>query len=221
MHNWFTCKVKYVKIDESGREKKVTEPYLIDAVSFSEAETLIHKILEPYIKGDMEIKSLSRANIADVFDFDDDGMWFKTKLVYHDLDPDTEKKTKVTKFIFVKASNVKEAYERVEENLNLLIPYDMPSIQETPIVDVFPYEIDEEKALDGRNVRPLEETDVIDSVTGKIVDDSFSNEKQMEETVTEEYSEKEEIGSSEEEYNNPEEQEILTEEREIDENTSY
>jgi len=192
MHNWFTCKVKYLKIDENGREKKVTEPYLIDAVSFSEAETRIYKILEPYIKGEIEIKSLSRANIADVFDFDDDGSWYKTKLVYHDLDPDTEKKTRVTKYIFVKAANVKEAYERIEENLSLLIPYDMPSIQETPIMDVFPYEYDEEKELEGRNVRLMNENDTVDPESGRVIDENFSDNEE------EDYSTENEINSSQE-----------------------
>lgn len=177
MQTWFNCKVKYLRIDEQGKEKNVSEPYLVDAVSFSEAETRIYKILEPYIKGDLEIKTLSKANIADVFDFDDDGVWYKTKITYLDVDPDTEKKKKMTQYVLVRASNVKQAYERTEENLTLLVPYDIPSVQETSIVDVFPYENNEEKELEGRNVRPLEETekpqenDSVDESTGEIIEE--------------------------------------------------
>lgn len=168
MQTWFNCKVKYVKVDENGKEKKVTEPYLIDAVSFSEAEARIHKLLEPYMSGGMEIATLSRANIAEVFDFDDDGIWYKCKVTFLDIDADTEKKKKMVNHILVRASDVKNAYERVEENLTLLVPYDIPSILETPILDVFPYDIDPEKALEGRNVRPLEEGEKVNRLTGEI-----------------------------------------------------
>ncbi len=168
MQTWFNCKVKYVKVDDTGKEKKVTEPYLIDAVSFSEAETRIHKILEPYISGGLEITTLSKANIQEVFDFEDDGVWYKVKITYLDVDPDTEKKKKITNHILVRAADVKNAYERVEDNLNLLVPYDMPSIQETPILDVFPYESDPEKELEGKNVRPLEEDERVNRLTGEI-----------------------------------------------------
>ncbi len=182
MQTWFNCKVKYLRVDEQGKEKQVTEPYMIDAVSFSEAETRIYKILEPYIKGDLEIKALSKANIADVFDFDDDGVWYKSKITYLDVDPDTEKKKKMTQYVLVRASDVKQAYERTEENLSLLVPYDIPSVQETSIIDVFPYERDEEKELEGRNVRPLKENETkaetgdqeennVDQSTGEIIEE--------------------------------------------------
>jgi hypothetical protein len=186
MQTWFNCKVKYVKVDDTGKEKKVTEPYLIDAVSFSEAETRIHKILEPFISGGLEITTLSKANIQEVFDFDDDGVWYKVKITYLDVDPDTEKKKKITNYILVRAADVKNAYERVEDNLNLLVPYDMPSIQETPILDVFPYESDPEKELEGKNVRPLEEDERVNRLTGeieKIEDDNADGV--MEETESE------------------------------------
>lgn len=168
MQTWFNCKVKYVKVDDNGKEKKVTEPYLIDAVSFSEAEARIHKILEPYMSGGLEINTLSKANIQEVFDFEDDGVWYKAKITYLDVDADTEKKKKITNHVLVRAGDVKNAYERVEENINLLVPYDIPSVQETSILDVFPYESDPEKELEGKNVRPLEEDERVNRITGEI-----------------------------------------------------
>ncbi|MGM0498555.1 MAG: DUF4494 domain-containing protein [Bacteroidota bacterium] len=168
MQTWFNCKVKYLKVDEHGKEKKVTEPYLIDAVTFSDAETRIHKILEPYVRGGLEIDTLSKANIEEVFDFEDDGVWYKAKVTYLDVDPDTEKKKKITQYVLVRAGDVKQAYERTEENLSLLVPYDIPSVQETPILDVFPYESDPEKELEGKNVRPLEEDEQVNRMTGEI-----------------------------------------------------
>lgn len=200
MQTWFNCKVKYVKVDDTGKEKKVTEPYLIDAVSFSEAETRIHKILEPYISGGLEITTLSKANIQEVFDFDDDGVWYKVKITYLDVDPDTEKKKKITNYILVRAADVKNAYERVEDNLNLLVPYDMPSIQETPILDVFPYESDPEKELEGKNVRPLEEDERVNRLTGEIEKVEDDNADGVMEEAESEKEAADEDGDNEENY---------------------
>jgi|LZCG01.1.fsa_nt_gb hypothetical protein len=169
MHNWFLCKVKYIKIDEQGREKKVSEPYLIDAISFSEAEKRVYQILEPYVKGGLDIASLAKSNITDVFDFNDDGVWFKSKITFLDIDPDTEKKQKITRFALVRAADVKQAYERTEESLTLIVPYEIPSVQETTIMDVFPYEIDPYKDLEGRHVVPL--NDQADPETGELTEE--------------------------------------------------
>lgn len=180
MQTWFNCKVKYLRVDETGKEKNVTEPYLVDAVSFSDAEARIHKLLEPYMKGDLEIKTLSKANITEVFDFEDDGVWYKSKITYLDVDPDTEKKKKITQYALVRASDVKQAYERTEDNLTLLVPYDIPSVQETSIIDVFPYERDEEKELEGRNVKPASDNETpedayeeenVNESTGEIIEE--------------------------------------------------
>lgn len=87
MHTWFECKVKYVKIDEvSGREKKVNEPYLVDAVSFTEAENRIHQELEQMIRGDFMVTNIRKANYADIFPFDNADRWFKCKVSYVALD---------------------------------------------------------------------------------------------------------------------------------------
>ena len=58
MHNWFECKVSYEKIMEDGKQKKVTEPYLVDALSFTEAEARIIEELTPFISGEMATASI-------------------------------------------------------------------------------------------------------------------------------------------------------------------
>ena len=51
MHTWFECKIRYEKVVENGMQKKVTEPYLVDALSFTEAEARIIEEMTPFISG--------------------------------------------------------------------------------------------------------------------------------------------------------------------------
>ncbi len=130
MHIWYNCRVKYIKVTENGKEKKATESYLIEAISFSEAEQVILEKLEPFSKSQLEITTLAKTNISEVFDFEDDGLWYKTKISYTDINEETEKNQKFNKYILVSAKDIKQAYERIEDNLGLMIPYDVISVQE-------------------------------------------------------------------------------------------
>ena len=67
MHNWFECKVKYDKMMENGMQKKVSEPYLDDALSFTEAEARIIKEITPYISGDFEVANIKKATYSELF----------------------------------------------------------------------------------------------------------------------------------------------------------
>ena len=67
MSNWFECKVKYDKMMENGMQKKVSEPYLVDALSFTEAEARIIKEMTPFISGDFSVANIKRANISELF----------------------------------------------------------------------------------------------------------------------------------------------------------
>ena len=67
MHNWFECKVSYEKMMENGMQKKVTEPYLVDALSFTEAESRIIEEIRPFITGEFTITDIKRARISEIF----------------------------------------------------------------------------------------------------------------------------------------------------------
>lgn len=67
MRTWFLCKVKYAKENEEGLLKNVSEQYLVDAVSFTEAEARIYDMLGSVIRGDFQVTSISKSNIVDVF----------------------------------------------------------------------------------------------------------------------------------------------------------
>jgi hypothetical protein len=144
MRNWFEATVKYAKENEQGLLKNVSEKYLVDAVSHTEGEAIMYDKLGSVIRGDFQLKRLVPANIVDVFFYDDIDIWHKCKVTYIVADGDTGREKKVNQFMLVTAHDVKEAYERIHESLsNMLVSFRVPSIVESPIVEIFPYEKEE------------------------------------------------------------------------------
>ena len=72
MANWFECKVRYDKMLETGQQKKVNEPYLVDALSFTEAEARIIEEITPFISGDFTVSAVKRTRISEIF-YDETG----------------------------------------------------------------------------------------------------------------------------------------------------
>ncbi|MDN3667945.1 DUF4494 domain-containing protein [Echinicola jeungdonensis] len=160
MRIWFLCKVKYAKENEQGLLKNVTEQYLIDAVSFTEAEARIYDMLGSVIRGDFQVTNISKSNIVDVFFYDDIDIWHKCKITYVVADADSGKEKKVTQYMLVTAHDVKEAYDRIHESLsNMLVSFRVPDINESPIVEIFPYESEDEELLPPppSNLKPIGE----------------------------------------------------------------
>ena len=160
MRTWFLCKVKYAKENEQGLLKNVSEQYLVDAVSFTEAEARIYDMLGSTIRGDFQVTNISKSNFVDVFPYDDIDIWHKCKITYVIADADSGKEKKVTQYMLVTAHDVKEAYERIQECLsNMLVTFRVPDITESAIVEVFPYERDDEELLPPppANLKPLSE----------------------------------------------------------------
>lgn len=160
MRIWFLCRVKYAKANEQGLLKNVSEQYLVDAVSFTEAEARIYDMLGSTIRGDFQVTNISKSNFIDVFPYDDIDIWHKCKITYVVADADSGKEKKVTQYMLVTAHDVKEAYERIHESLNnMLVTFRVPDVNESPIVEVFPYESEDEELLPPppSNLRPLSE----------------------------------------------------------------
>ena len=141
MNNYFEVKAKYTKIDEAtGKEKKVTEAYLVDALSVTEAEARTVKKLEQIISGEFTVKSANESNIMEVFSNDSGGKYHKCKVSFIDLDAISGKKKKTSQYILVEATNVKEAFEGAGlAMVNMLCPFEIPSVSESNIMDVFNY----------------------------------------------------------------------------------
>lgn len=144
MSQWFECKVKYQKIDINGKEKKVNEPYLVDAVSFTDAEKRINIKMEPYITGEFHVTNIKIANYSELIPNESGDRWFKCKVSFTTIDEEKGAERKTSTSILVQANNLKEAYEIIDKTFaGSVSDYEIPTIAESPIMDVFPY-FDEE-----------------------------------------------------------------------------
>lgn len=144
--NWFECKVSYEKIMENGVTKKVTEPYLVDALSFTEAEARIIEEMKPYISGEFTIPDIKRARISELFFNENGDRYYRIKVYFITLDEKSgaEKKTAAT--MLAQASDIKEALSVLEEGMKgTMADYTIASITETMLMDVFPFSANESR----------------------------------------------------------------------------
>ncbi|MDX2361687.1 MAG: DUF4494 domain-containing protein [Crocinitomicaceae bacterium] len=166
MNNWFTVKVKYTKQLDNGALKRVSEPYLLAAMTFTDAEARIYEELGAIIRGEFNVTGISRTEIHDIFAYEDSGIWYKCKATYDNIDADTEKAQKVSQNFLVEASSVKEAYERLTESLKgMLVEFQIPTIGVSPIVDIFPYNEELDKEL---SRTPIEEEVVVEETEDEV-----------------------------------------------------
>ena len=145
MSTWFECVIKYDKVQENGMEKKVSESYLVDAISFTEAEARIIEEMKPFISGDFLVSGIKRSNISELF-FDETGdKWFKCKVNFITLDEKSGAEKRTASYMLVYASTVDEADKNLKEGMKgTLADYEIESIKETKIMDVYPYNSKEE-----------------------------------------------------------------------------
>ena len=143
MHNWFECKIRYEKVAENGMNKKVTEPYLVDALSFTEAESRIIKEITPFISGEFTVADIKRANYSELFPCEEDAAdrWFKCKLYFITLDEKSGAEKKTAAQMLAQASNLKDAIAVLEDGMKgTLADYTIASVTETQLMDVFPFD---------------------------------------------------------------------------------
>lgn len=141
MQTWYECKVKYLKIDQSGHERKVNDNYLLDAVSFTDAETRIYKEMQQLTNGEFQVVNIKKSNISEVIPSETGEWWYKAKINLITIDEEAGKEKKVTNYILVMADDINHALKRVEEGLSyMLVPYVVTSIQLSTIAEVFPYD---------------------------------------------------------------------------------
>lgn len=142
MHNWFECKIKYDKTLENGLTKPVTEPYLVDALSFTEAEARIIEEMTPYLSGEFTVSDIKRAKYSELFFAEDTSAdrWFKCKLTFITLDEKSGAEKKTSTNVLVQASDLRDAVKKLDEGMKgSMADYLISSIAETAIMDVYPY----------------------------------------------------------------------------------
>ena len=166
---WYECKVKYKKTDENGGQKVATEPYLIDAVSYTEAESRITKEMSAYISEEFKITNIKIANYAEIHPFENADRWFKSKVFLIAYDEESGKERKTSMYLLVQANDVREAFDNtVSVMKGSMGDYTIPAIAESPIMDVFPYfsgdeeELEQLEKFNALKASKLENTSVIE-----------------------------------------------------------
>lgn len=143
MQHYIECKVRYDKTMEDGQQKKVTEPYLVDAMSFTEAEARITNEMSAYISGEFNVEAVKKNTASEIIfsDKDDDDKWYKAKLQFISIDEKTQKEKRSGTTYLVQSKSLARALRYVDEHMGkTMIDYDIVGLNETKIMDVFKYE---------------------------------------------------------------------------------
>lgn len=139
MHKWMECKVGYEKTLENGMSKKVIEPYLLSALSFTEAEARIIEKIAPFITGEFTVVAIKRESYSEVF-LGDGGYFFKCRVVFITLDEKSGKERKTKCNMLVQADDLQQAKDKFVQNMKgTMADYRLEKVEETAIVDVYPY----------------------------------------------------------------------------------
>ena len=144
---YYEVKIQYQKMQEDGREKKVTEQYVVEALSFTEAETRIIEEMTTYISGEFDVVSEKIAPYNEIFlsDRTDDDKWFISKVGFITIDEKTAKEKKQTFRYLVQAETSEKAMDYTKEMFSHgMSDYSIDAVQDTPTLDVFLYEVKKE-----------------------------------------------------------------------------
>ncbi len=139
---WFECKIRYEKVMEDGLQKKVTEQYVVDALSFTEAEQRITEEMSAYISGTFEVTDIKKAVYKEIFFSDDElaDRWYKAKLQFITIDEKTEKEKRANVSYLVQAGSFNGAVKNIDEVMGgTMIDYVIATVAETQILDVYEY----------------------------------------------------------------------------------
>ena len=140
---WFETKVRYEKTIDDGSQKKVTEQYTVDALSFNEAEATIIEEMSSYISGEFEVSDIKKATYKEVFfsEAATDDRWYKLKLQFITIDEKTEKEKRTNNYFLVQAATLHGAVKYIEEAMSkTMIDYVIAQVAETQIMDVFEHQ---------------------------------------------------------------------------------
>ena len=139
MQLWFECKVKFDKIQENGSVKKVSDSYLVDALSFTEAEARIIEMITPYMSGEFTISAVKKTKISEIFWDETGDRFYLVKVMFITIDEKTAVEKKSASLILVQAADFAAALQNFLKGMKgSAADYEIASITETPLMDVFP-----------------------------------------------------------------------------------
>ena len=154
--SWYETGVKYQKMQEDGTEKVVTERYVVDALSFTEAEETIIEEMSVYVSGEMTVNNLGKAKYNEIFfsDVDDDDKWYRAKLQFITIDDKSDKEKHTNVVYLVQAKSLARALRYIDEVMGkTMIDYDVVGINETKIYDVFEHKSLSDEYLKKRHAK--------------------------------------------------------------------
>lgn len=144
MPSWYLGKIKYSQEQETGSVKQISESFLLDAVSYTDAETRLYKLVADSTP-EFTVDSITRQKISDVFTYEDGDIFFKIKTSWDSVDEVKGKAKKIVATVVLNASDIPQAIERLkEEYKNMLIPYEITDINTTAILEVCRYEVEKD-----------------------------------------------------------------------------
>ena len=147
---WFKTKVKYQKTMEDGSEKVVSEAYVVDALSFTEAESAIIEEMSVYVSGELRVSGIAKSNFGEIFfsDKEDDDSFYICKLQFITLDEKTEKEKRSNVTYLVQAKSMHRAISNIDEVMGkTLIDYDIVGLNKTTITDIFEHDLEKHQGL--------------------------------------------------------------------------
>lgn len=138
MANYIETRIRYDKIRENGAVKKTTESYLVDALSFTEAEARIIEEQRPFITGDFTVSAVKKSNVAEIHRDESGDKWYRCKLMFIAIDERTGAEKRAPTIIMVQAPDFKTAYNNLLEHMKgSMADFDVAEISETKIMDVY------------------------------------------------------------------------------------
>lgn len=141
MAQWIEVKVRYEKMTESGKTVKVTDPYLVDALTCTEAEARIIEEVTPFISGEYNVLNVGKTKISEIFWDETGDKFYKVKVNFITLDEKTSVEKRSASYILVQASTFADALANFNKGMKgTMADYEIESIAETKIVDVYRYQ---------------------------------------------------------------------------------
>lgn len=188
MAAWYECKVSFTKTLENGKTQKVTELYLVDAVSFTEAEARIYKEIGQLI-GEFNLGSVKKARVTELIHNEEAFKWYKAKVNLTSYDEKSGKEMKSNQIILTSADNLRDAYDSVENLFSgTTDDHEIIEVIYTPIMEIFPFFLEENKVndLENRNLKPISLSNEDSNIDSEIEENNeVQNESNVEENTLE------------------------------------
>lgn len=142
MQNWYEGVIRYEKVTDEGKVKKVNELYLVDALSATECEARLIEEMTPFITGEFAVKSVKESNYSELFLSEEEAAdrYFKCKLIFITLDEKSGAEKKTSTQVLVQAADLRDAVKKLDEGMKgTMADYQICSVVETAIMDVYLY----------------------------------------------------------------------------------